>query len=174
MGNRRKSRECAMQILYQLEAGSPPAEPRSVGDDVVTQGPVLGRVSTVDRDHAFSTFFTSFEAPDRIHELTRDLVEGVLDNLDELNALIERCCANWQLARMALVDRNVLRLCGFELCYRPDVPTVVIVSEGIEIAKKFGANDSGRFVNGVLDAMAHSQRDGDLTTPPSSRERGNR
>ena len=86
-------------------------------------------------------------------ELTRMLVGGVEEHLDELDAAIERRATGWSLKRMPVLDLNVLRLGAFELQERPDVPVAVVIDEAVELAKRFSTDDSGRFVNGVLSAL---------------------
>ena len=85
-----------------------------------------------------------------------DLLEGVLSNRDELDAIIVPYLENWTLQRMSVVDRNLLRLAVFELRYLKDTPFKVVISEAVAIAKKFGTDDSAAFVNGVLDKIATS------------------
>ena len=83
-----------------------------------------------------------------------ELVRGVADSLARLDDIIRAASENWRLERMARVDRNVLRLGAFELTNRADVPRAVILDEAVEVAKRFGNEDSGAFVNGVLDRIA--------------------
>ena len=87
-------------------------------------------------------------------ELTRVLVEGVEDNQERLDAAIAAHAKGWTLARMPAIDRNVLRIAGFELLGLPEVPSAVVLDEAVELAKRFSTDDSGRFVNGVLSALA--------------------
>jgi len=87
----------------------------------------------------------------------RRLVEGTIENLAEIDALIRRHAENWRLERMPAIDRNILRLAIYEMVHETKVPNVVIVDEAIELAKKFGAENSGRFVNGLLDGVLQSQ-----------------
>lgn len=86
-------------------------------------------------------------------ELTRTLVLGVEAHRDELDAAIAAHAKGWTLARMPLIDLTVMRIAGFELLGRPDVPVAVVLDEAIELAKRFSTDDSGRFVNGVLSAL---------------------
>ncbi len=85
------------------------------------------------------------------------LVRGTLSNLQEIDDLIRSQAEHWRLERMPAVDRNILRLAIYEFLYEPDVPKLVIVDEAIELAKKFGSEDSSRFVNGLLDGLLKSQ-----------------
>ena len=87
-------------------------------------------------------------------ELTRVLVEGVEDHQERLDASIAAHAKGWTLARMPAIDRNVLRIAGFELLCLPEVPVAVVLDEAVELAKRFSTDDSGRFVNGVLSALA--------------------
>jgi len=81
------------------------------------------------------------------------LVTGTIDHREQVDALIREQADNWRLERMPPVDRNVLRLAVFEMLYETDTPKLVIVDEAIELAKKFGSEQSGRFVNGLLDGL---------------------
>lgn len=87
-----------------------------------------------------------------------ELVEGVAANAEEVDALIARHARNWELGRMPALDRAVLRLATFELAHRPDVPTAAVINEAVELAKQYSTDDSGRFVNGVLAAVATDVR----------------
>jgi len=86
----------------------------------------------------------------------KNLVRGALEHRDEIDRLIVQQAENWRLERMPVVDRNVLRLAVFEFLYETDVPKLVVLDEAIELAKKFGSEQSGRFVNGVLDGLLKS------------------
>jgi N utilization substance protein B len=86
-------------------------------------------------------------------ELTTLLVEGVEQNQSQLDAAITEYAKGWTLARMPTIDRTVLRIAGFELLGRSDVPVAVVLNEAVELAKRFSTDDSGRFVNGVLSAL---------------------
>jgi transcription antitermination protein NusB len=135
-GNRRKAREIALQILYQL--------------DVQEQ---------LTSEQAAALFWQHFardaEPPADGDEANRvfadQLVRGVREHAAEIDALIGRASRNWRLERMARVDRNLLRLAIYELKYCADVPAKVAINEAIEIAKRFGTAESPAFVNGILD-----------------------
>jgi N utilization substance protein B len=90
--------------------------------------------------------------------LTQELVRGVGDHLERLDALIDARAKGWTLARMPVLDLNVMRLAAYELVERPHVPTAVVLNEAVELAKRFSTDDSGRFVNGVLASIAHDVR----------------
>lgn len=135
MGTRRKARELALQFLYQLDLGG-------------------------DRDpgpHA-AEFWARHPADQEARDYADDLVRGTKAGQARIDALIARCAEHWELERMAVVDRNILRAAVYELLSRTDVPPQVAINEAIEIAKKFGTRESGRFVNGVLDRIARELR----------------
>jgi len=98
-------------------------------------------------------------------EFARELVKGVQGNLGELDALIAERSEGWTVARMAVVDRTILRLACYELLHRPDVPVSAAISEAVEAATELSTEDSGRFVNGILGKIARERGD---TTPSSS------
>ena len=89
-----------------------------------------------------------------IDDLTTEIVIGVSTHLDELDNHIVECANGWTLARMPVIDRNVLRMAVYELSYSRDVPVAVVINEAVELAKTFSTDDSGRFVNGVLSAIS--------------------
>jgi N utilization substance protein B len=91
-------------------------------------------------------------------EYTCHLVRGVEEHRDELDALLRKFSEHWALERMPAVDRSVLRVASFELGWEPEMPTAVIISEAVELAKEFSTKDSGRFVNGLLGRIAEELR----------------
>lgn len=140
-GKRRQAREMALQMLYQGELGkAAPAQLLRAFDVHAFRAETAG---------AGASLRTSKMALDYAHTL----VEGSLAHRESIDALISAQAENWRLERMPVVDRNVLRLAVYELRHQPDVPAVVVIDEAIELAKKFGAEQSGRFVNGILDAL---------------------
>jgi len=88
-----------------------------------------------------------------VKEFADMLAAGVSTNIEEIDETIIRHAANWRLDRMATIDRNIMRLAVFELLYVPDTPPKVAINEAIEMAKKYGDKDSGKFVNGILDKI---------------------
>lgn len=98
------------------------------------------------------------ELPVEPDQHTLDLVVGVAEHQAEIDDLIRRFARNWALERMPMLDRAILRLATFELAHRADVPTAVVIDEAVELAKAFSTDDSGRFVNGVLSAVAREVR----------------
>lgn len=139
MGSRRTSRICALQTLYALE------------------------VNPVTASQALR-FYWDFHAPvnddpERLEDIqgfTELLVDGVMDHREEIDAQIQSSSKNWKLTRMAAVDRNILRLAVYELLYLTDIPKRVSINEAIELGKKFGSEESGSFINGVLDKISQS------------------
>ncbi len=129
---RSRAREIALQILFQVEFQN-----------------TLTEVS-------FDLYRTEEAAPSLTY--ARYLVEGVTRNLAQLDGLIEKFSHHWKLSRMALVDRNILRLATFELLFGEDLSVATIINEAIELGKKFGHTDSSGFINGILDQIAKQQR----------------
>lgn len=127
MGARREGRESAMQFLFLRDLGG------------------------ADDPDALEAFFKIRNASPSARTFCRQLIAGVLHLQDKIDAIIRKCCQNYQLQRIAPVDRNILRVALYELLACPDIPPAVAINEAIEIAKKYGTNESGRFVNGVLD-----------------------
>jgi N utilization substance protein B len=109
-------------------------------------------------------------AEDGEHAYTERLVLGIERRRDEIDALIEGASQNWRMPRMPVVDRNILRLCCFELVACPDVPASVAINEAVELAKRFGDKDSKAFVNGILDRVAAELGRGGRRHPASRAE----
>jgi N utilization substance protein B len=145
VGARRQGRECAVQVLFQLDAGEFHAT----------------------ADEALSLFWASDlsegeERPsDETRAFTGELVAGVVRELKLVDKSIQKSTQHWKLERMARVDRNILRLAAYELLHIADVPARVVLNEAIDIAKKFGTAESGAFVNGILDRLAQDVRRGE-------------
>ena len=131
MGLRRESRELALQILYALDANP------SVG--------IRETLQTFREEQA--------DVLSRVREFAEGLVQGVQEHRAVIDAAIKARSKNWTLARMPLVDLNVMRMATYELMFRPDIPKKVSINEAIEIARKFGDKESPAFVNGILDEI---------------------
>ena len=129
MGQRRKARECALQILFELEfnAGDPQA---------------LVRV-----------YWERQKAARQVREYGTWIVETILAHGGEIDRAIQAASKNWRLARMAVVDRNILRIAACEILYEPGLAPAIVMDEAIEIAKRYSGEESAVFVNGVLDAV---------------------
>jgi transcription antitermination protein NusB len=130
MGTRRKSRELALQMLFQAD---------------------MGRQSS---EQVRNTFWKSHESvSDEVRGFAEDLFRAATDRHDEIDALIEQHAEHWRMDRMAAVDRNLLRAAVAELIEFPDTPRAVVINEALEIARKFSNPESVQFVNGVLDSV---------------------
>ena len=145
IGARRRGREAAVAVLFELD------------------------LNPMETDEALDRVFASFEAemplPEGAREFAEALVQGVAERREELDEEIRECSHNWRVERMAKVDLSVLRLAAYELRHCPEVPHKVVLNEAVELAKTYGAADSGAFVNGVLDEIA---RRADASPGPGS------
>ena len=129
MGIRRKARELALQALYQGElADLPPLDTLLILCD-------------------------NFEINRKAVPYGRELVQGVVEYRAEIDAALEGSAANWRLARMSVIDRNIMRIAVYEFRFAEGVPAGVAIDEAIELAKRYGADDSPAFINGILDAV---------------------
>lgn len=137
MGARTTGREAALQMLYALEASGRGA-------------------SEVIRE-----FWREMPGDAEGRSYADTLVQGVADDLEGIDGRIRAASTNWRLERMTRVDRNVLRLGTYEIVHGADVPRAVVIDEAVELAKRFGTDESGSFVNGVLDRVAEDAGRGD-------------
>ena len=128
---RRKAREYALQLLFQL--------------DIRKEKPTVT---------LFKRFWADDDPDDEVRDFAEEIVRGTFKHLRTINTKVLACAKNWTLERMATVDRNVLRLATYEILYRMDIPPSVTINEAIELAKKYGTDESGAFVNGILDSVA--------------------
>ncbi len=135
MGQRRRSREVALQILYQMDMAN------SSPDEAI---PLHYELVLADED-------LHVRASMSVRPFAEHLVRGVHLHRAEIDQIIVSASENWRLDRMSIVDRNILRIALFEMLYCPDVPPKASINEAIDIGKKFGSEDSGAFINGVLD-----------------------
>ncbi len=150
----------AVQMLYQSDLGEAPVE--QVIDDFNPaedlregdggEGPNGSRASSGARRPRRAGRTSPAELAEAF-DYARSLVRGARAHLAEIDALIKSQADNWRLERMPAVDRNVLRLAVYEFLFETDVPKLVVLDEAIELAKKFGSEQSGRFVNGLLDGL---------------------
>lgn len=137
---RHRARQYAFQFLFQ--------------NDIVSQGAAERPPLTPDLISGLLTrHFTHFDVPEEVREFVAELSTGTLLHIGKIDEAIQARAKNWTLARMAAVDRNILRVAAFELLYRPDTPRAVVIDEAVELAKEFGEADSPAFVNGILDQL---------------------
>lgn len=154
MGTRRKARERAVQFLFQCDLNVPDPLDEALDDFWASQ-----RKSFLEAEKGKSTWGEEQEIapPDSGEAAVRlfsdPLIRGALDKRDELDAVIVKHAKNWALDRIAAVDRNILRLAIYEMLFREDIPPVVTINEAVDIAKRYSTEDSGRFVNGILDKV---------------------
>jgi len=130
--SRSQCREWALQFLYQAEFAGP------------------------HQPEALERFWRHFQTEDAPPAYLLELVEGVTSHLEELDVFIVRYSEHWRLERMTIVDRNLLRLAIYELLYQPHIPVKVVINEAVEMAKRYGSEASGGFVNGILDQVRMS------------------
>jgi len=129
LARRRKSRESALQVLYQLN------------------------ITKQDATTALTRFQEHFLPDGEADDFLKRLVLGVLEHFLELDQLIEQYSEHWRLDRINMIDRNILRIALFELLYCEEIPPKVTINEAIDLGKRFGSDDSGSFVNGILDRI---------------------
>lgn len=158
---RRISREMAVQMLYQSDLGGSPLPQifksfdlaEYLTRDELGEKRKDGQESRPGREEERAEYQRRKRQAEEAFEFAQGLVKGTLEHREQVDALIREQADNWRLERMPPVDRNVLRLAVFEMLYETDTPKLVIVDEAIELAKKFGSEQSGRFVNGLLDGL---------------------
>lgn len=129
MGKRRKARESTLQILFQLEFDN--TKPEKVLD----------------------SFWKNKRATKEIKEHSRWLVDQITSHRENIDQLIQSVSKNWRISRMAIVDRNILRMAVCELLYEKNLAPAIVINEAIEIAKKFSSEEGATFINGILDAV---------------------
>ena len=99
------------------------------------------------------SFCENFRPPKKVHPFFSTLVTGVVDARSDIDALIEQFSKNWKIHRMSCVDRNVMRIAVYELLYCEDIPPKVSINEAVDVGKKFGTEESGAFINGIMDSI---------------------
>ena len=147
MRRRTRAREYALQLMYQVDVTHREWQP------------------------LVEEFWMYHRVPGDVQQFATELVAGSLQCLGEIDRMISTHASNWEINRMAVVDRNILRLGAYELLYRGDVPPKVCLNEAIELAKRFGDEESSRFVNGILDTIhkEYARRvPGASESPPTS------
>jgi len=119
---RRKAREYALKILYMIDM----------------------------REDTNSTFLENFEENEKVKKFADEIIKGVIENMKEIDEIISKVSLNWDIKRMSYIDRNILRIATYEIVFREDIPSIVSINEAIEIGKKYGDEDSPKFINGIL------------------------
>lgn len=133
-GIRRRSRELALQCLYQMEQGG-------------------------SQDIDIEQMRQHFEVSKKAVAYGQELLDGIQAHLEEINTLLDAHTAHWRLDRMSVIDRNLLRIAVYELFFSSDVPPSVVINEALEIAKRYSTPDSGPFINGILDSIKKKRQE---------------
>jgi N utilization substance protein B len=129
MHQRRKAREVTLQVLYTLD------------------------VQEIDIQSAVDRFWANFDAPEEARNFSSFLIEGAWNNRQQIDDLISGSSENWSMSRMSRVDKSILRMAVYELLFCEDIPPKVTLNEAIDLAKVYGSENSGAFINGILDAL---------------------
>jgi len=130
MATRRDAREWTVQLLFQLD------------------------LNPDDLDTVFERFWTERKTDAKAREFTEGLVRGVRDNLGKIDGMLGKYAEHWDIHRMGVIDRNVIRMAIYEMLFCNDIPPVVSINEAVDIAKYFSRTESGKFVNGILDRIS--------------------
>jgi len=131
---RRRAREIALQVLYQRE------------------------FNRLEFQEVLNLFWNNFEVLKGARDFSERIIRGIEQHQEDLDRIIEQYSSNWKIDRMAHVDRNILRIAVYELLYCDDIPPKVAINEAIDIGKKYGSEDSGAFINGVLDRVKSEEK----------------
>jgi N utilization substance protein B len=137
MHQRRKAREVALQVLYELD------------------------VQMIGLGEAIELFWANFEASEEARKFSSLLIEGAWNNREQIDSLISDSSENWTIARMSRVDKSILRMAVYELLFCRDIPPKVTLNEAIDLGKVYGSENSGAFINGILDALYGKLRNKD-------------
>jgi N utilization substance protein B len=154
MGKRREARERAVQFLFQHDLNPPADLDRALDEFWESQ-----RAAAIAEEKGPATWGQEVELPPpstgeaEMRLFAEPLIRGTVRHRDEADEHIKKHVKNWELHRIAAVDRNILRLAIYEMLHRDDIPPVVSINEAVDIAKKFSTQDSGKFVNGILDKV---------------------
>ena len=146
MGTRRQARELALQFLYQFDSLK-----ESSAD-------------TEDTEALLSSFWdeSDVEIDDETKEFSSVLIRGSCSNLSKIDEIITSYSEHWRLNRMSTIDRNILRIAIYELAYLSNIPPPVTINEAVELGKRFGTEESGSFINGILDKIRVAKEKGDI------------
>ena len=154
MGKRREARERAVQFLFQHDLNPVADLPGALEHFWESQ-----RAAAIAEEKGGARWGQPVELPPptaeeaAVREFADPLIRGALEHREEADEIIRKHAKNWELHRIAAVDRNVMRLAIYEMLHREDIPPVVSINEAVDIAKKFSTQDSGKFVNGILDKV---------------------
>ncbi len=129
MGKRRKARECVLQVLFQLE------------------------FNTTDPESLIRRYWEYQKVSDEIREYANWLLKGIRAHAKEVDETIQSTSVNWRIPRMAVVDRNILRIAVYELLFEKTLAPAIVINEAIEIAKRYSSEEASVFINGILDAV---------------------
>jgi len=135
VGKRRKAREFALQILFQID--------------------ITDKMGGENFSAPMELFWATTQCKEEIKDFSQAVVRGTLKHLDQIDGYIKKFAVNWDMSRMPAVDRNILRLAIYEMLFKEDIPLKVTINEAIELAKSYGTEDSARFINGLLDNFAN-------------------
>ena len=138
MGTRRRSRELAMQALFFMDVN------QNISQEMLER------------------FCNNFNPPDKVRPFFLKLSRGVMSALPKIDAIIERFSKNWRMNRMSSVDRNIMRIAVYEIICCSDIPSKVSINEAIDIGKKFGTEESGAFINGIIDSIRIAYEKNDI------------
>jgi len=134
MRKRTQARECALKILYQIN------------------------IANHSKEEVFADFWENNPVKEDVQSFAKKLVDGTLEHLEAIDKIVSKHTQNWQIDRMAVVDRNILRFATYELLFLSDeIPPKVVINEAVNLAKKYSQEEAGRFVNGVLDNINHTE-----------------
>ena len=141
MGNRRRSRELVLQTLYFMDS------------------------SKYTPEETLKAFRNNFIPSKKLRPFYLKLINGILSTRLQIDTIIERFSKNWKISRMSCVDRNVIRIAVFELLFCPDIPPKVSINEAIDVGKKYGTEESGAFINGILDSVRIALENNEIEVP---------
>jgi len=147
MGTRRQARELAMQALFYMD------------------------IRKKSSQEMLERFCENFRPSKKIRPFFLELVNGVLRVKSDIDALIEQFSKNWKIGRMTCVDRNVIRIAVYEILYCEDIPLKVSINEAVDVGKKFGSEESGAFINGIIDSVRIALENGDIEIKDTSQSR---
>ncbi len=156
MGRRRKARELVLQFLYQYDTLQETSSEEISLDDLM---------GLFWRTHEMSS-------EDEVRVFATTLMSGACRDIQEIDEIINSYSENWKISRMSKVDRNIIRMAVYELVYLNDIPAPVTINEAIELGKRYGTEESGAFINGILDRVHRALSKGELGNDKRSNSKG--